>query len=116
MAKQHINVDDDLGLDIRPTRKSRASGTKKRVEYLGKLHELLSKGLPDLIDQNGILDVKKLAGHLGISFQAVYKFFKNDQIPTKRIPTILALSKTQKKGGENFKPLVRDDFWEFLSK
>lgn len=117
VANNNINIDDDLGLDDRPARKPRLSNKGQRTEYLGGLHKLLTRGLPDLVDDQGILDVKRLSDHLGISFQAVYKFFEKDRIPTKRIATVLALSKSQKKKVPvGFKPLVRDDFWEFISK
>ncbi len=115
MKSKIKNADDDFGLDDdRPSRKPR-SKPKRRNEYLGKLHELLTKGLPDFVDDAGILDTKKVADLLGISFQALYKWFERDQIPAKRIAVIVTLSKKQKKKGESFSPLVRDDFWEFLS-
>lgn len=110
MAPNDLTLDDDL--DDKPARKSKPIPT--RTEYLGDLHVMLTKGLPDLVDDQGVLNVKRLSERLGISFQAVYKFFKNDKIPAKRIPMIIALSKAQKTGGKDFKPLVRDDLLRFL--
>lgn len=110
-----INDFDDLGIDERPARGPRANTVVSSTD-LGKLHKLLAKGLPDLVTEAGIFDVERLAKHFGISFQAVYKWFEREQIPAKRVMPVVLLSKNQKNIGAKFKPLVRDDFWEFMSK
>lgn len=113
--KTNLNAADFELEDDKPTRKPRPKKPKARTEYLGKLHILLTKGLPDMVDEQGILDTRALAKYLGISYQALYKWFEREQIPPKRIGGILVLSKKQKKH-EGFSPLVRDDFWEFMSR
>ena len=115
-------IDDEFGLDTEHYPKKRR-GKPARAKDLGPLHKLLTRGLPDFIDENGVLDVRKLAIPVGISFQALYKWFENNQVSAKRLETILHLSANTKKvpapasnGGVEWVPLVRDDFWEFLSR
>lgn len=111
---------DELGLDDNgyPKPKRRKSLMTKD---LGKLHALLVKGLPDYV-QDGILDVTRLSEVVGISFQAIYKWFEREQIGAKRIKMIVELSVNTKNRPKptivegkkvGWSPLQHDDFWEF---
>jgi hypothetical protein len=104
--------------EVAPKTTRRAPYRKRtvRTTFLGPLHVLLTKGLPDLVDEGGVLDTRKLAVLVGISYQALYKWFERNQVPSKRIGILINLSKKQKKVKEGFSPLVRDDFWEFLAR
>lgn len=114
---------DDLGLDTdrypKPKRKKPAPPAE-----LGKLHAILVEGLPDYLDENGGLNVRKVSAKIGISFQAMYKWFDREQISAKRIKAIVQLSEnTQNRpkpklvNGKkvSWQPLQHDDFWEFMA-
>lgn len=86
---------------------------------LGRLNELLTRGLPTYCDADGVLDVKgNLAQALGVSYQAVYGMFKRESISRKRVEQVVHLSEqtraADRPGG--WLPLNRDDFWEFLAR
>lgn len=114
MSSKALQDNDDFGLDIEPTRD--ASTTGPRQQSLGPLHDLLTRGLPDLVKENGILDTEALAHRMGISFQAVYKWYTRNQLPSKRLQRIIDISKSQTKKPKDFKVLKRDDFWEFIAR
>lgn len=93
---------------------------------LGKLHDLLTYGLPEFVNE-GVLDVRRLAAALddGISYQAVYKWFERNRIAPRRATQICQMSRateprfrpaTRFVNGEevSWRPLCRDDFWEFM--
>lgn len=111
---------DDLGLDT-----DRYPKPKRRkpllTKDLGKLHALLERGLPDFHDE-GSLDVRALSGKIGISYQAMYKWFEREQVGAKRIKRLVELSAATKNrpkpkiidGKKSpWTPLQHDDFWEF---
>lgn len=107
--------DSDFGLE--PRRPKPKRNKTRRTEYLGGLHKLLTRGIPDLVDAAGVLDTRVLAKEVGVSYQAVYKWFERNQVPSKRIKTLIRLSKsTKKKPRTDWTPITRDDFWEFLSR
>jgi hypothetical protein len=81
---------------------------------LGKLHDLLVKGLPDYKYEGGF-NAKGVAGDLGISPQAIYKWFERESISPNRIKQLVSLSEKTLNRGENFVALKRDDFWPFIS-
>lgn len=95
----------------------------KPTDTLGGLHELLIRGLPDFVE-DGVLNVKsKLAPRIGISYQAVYKWFDRDRISPKRVETLVYLSENSKKKPatmvvdgkkEPWAPLKKEDFWKFM--
>lgn len=86
----------------------------RKVKDLGKLNSLLIRGLPDWLDEDGILRTYDLAQHLGVSYQALYKIYERNRIPPKRIPALVKLSAESKAQVEGFEPLTADDFLEFL--
>lgn len=103
--------------DERYPRKRRKA---RQLDDLGRLHVLMTQGLPSYCDEDGVLDVKgKLAGALGCSYQAVYSMFKRESISRKRADQVVHLSEQtpavlRPDGWRG--PLVRDDFWEFLGR
>jgi hypothetical protein len=106
----HNHLLDDLDDDMpRSTRKKPRSSR-------GPLHDILTRGLPDLVDKTSIppvCDLHKLAVVLKMSPQGVYKWFqpgRNNAIPFRRVTKIVALSEKQKSGGKAFKPLTLQDF------
>lgn len=108
-------IDDILGADDgypKPKRKK-----APRTEFLSALHETLTTGLPDFVDEFGVLDTRRLAKKIGISFQAIYGWLNHNRISKKRVETIIHLSEsTTKKPDEKWKPLTKEDLWDFLSK
>lgn len=93
----------------------------KKARDLGKLHALLIRGLPDWIDEGGLLRVYDLAKYLGISYQALYKICERERISSRRMVALLKLSRESKKPfnvnmatNEPYGPLTTDDFMEFL--
>ena len=97
----------------------------RKARDLGPLHEVLKRGLPGFVDENGVLDVRAIAKEMGISYQAVYLMFTRGSISKKRINAVCYLSKKTKPsqrpktvvvdGKETpWKPLVLDDFWPFM--
>lgn len=86
----------------------------RKAKDLGKLNNLLIRGLPDWLDDDGILRTYDLAKYLGVSYQAAYKWFDRNRIPPKRIPALLKLSAESKARPEDFQPLTADDFMGFL--
>lgn len=115
-------IEDDFGIDNDRYPKPKRDKTS-RAKDLGPLHALLTRGLPDFLDKKGELDTRKLAKEIAISYQALYKWFENSRVSKKRLATILHLSENTKNkptkeanGGVKWEPLVRDDFWDFLSR
>ena len=91
---------------------------KKRKKHgeLGDLYALMRKGLPDFVDDRGKLDVKALAESLGLSYQAVYKWFERDSINPSRVNQVIKLSESSKVSPADSVVLVRDDFWPFVGR
>lgn len=98
----------------------------RKTKDLGPLHDLLKRGLPEYVDEDGVLNVSRIAEQLGISKTAVYHFFSRKSISKKRIAAVCYLSKKTKpahrpetmvvNGKEvPWAPLVLDDFWPFIS-
>ena len=97
----------------------------RKVKDLGPLHDLLKRGLPAYVDENGVLDVRRIAKEMGVSYQAVYLLFQRGSISKKRIATVCQMSantkpslrpKTVVVDGKEvpWTPLVLDDFWPFM--
>ena len=96
-------------------------------KQLGKLHALLTHGLPEFVN-DGVLDVRRLADEIGdgISYQAIYGWFTRERISARRIIQICQMSRATEPrnrpkqvfvNGEltpEWQPLCRDDFWEFM--
>jgi hypothetical protein len=85
------------------------------------LEQVLYNGLPHYrMEYRGylILDSKRLARDMGISYQALYQWFVRNRVSAKRAKQLIAISeKYQRKfPREEFTPLTRDDFWEFYAK
>lgn len=117
-----VNDDRDLlGINDNkyPARRAR------KQKDLGPLHDLLTRGLPEYVDEGGMLDVKRLAIDLSVSYQSVYHIFTRGSISKKRINQVLELSKRTKPANRPetmvvsgrevlWSPLVLDDFWAFI--
>lgn len=88
--------------------------TPRRVKDSSKLNALLIRGLPNWVNEAGVLDTYGLAEHLNMSAQALYKQFKNDRIAPRRISAIVALSAETKTDDPDFKPLTSEDLMAFL--
>jgi len=104
---------------------SKLTKRPRKAKDLGPLHDLLKRGLPSYVDENGILDVRALAAEMMVSYQAVYLMFSRGSISKQRIATVCHLSASTKpskrpktmlvKGEEvPWAPLVLDDFWPFM--
>ncbi len=91
----------------------------KRISR-GPLHDVLTRALPDFkskVKGEDICDLNKLAAALDMSKQGVYKWFKpgrKNQIPPNQVDRIVEMSHQQKTGGSGFRPITREDFWDFL--
>lgn len=111
-------MDDLLGLedDGRPLN----ARAKKARKSLGDLHLLLTKKLPDLVDpQSGVCNLHKIARLRGMTFQGVYKWFKNheaNQLPYAQAIWLVDLSAKQKTGGPKFAPMTLEDIQPFITK
>ena len=104
-----------MTLDLEPVDDGRPARKRARkARDLGKLHALLIRGLPDWIDDDGLLRVYDLAKYLGISYQALYAQLSRARISPKRINAVIRLSEQSKKGDLDFTPLTHSDFAEFL--
>ena len=98
-----------------PKKRKRA----RRSIDLGRLSDLITRGLPAYCDEDGVLDVKtKLAPTLGCSYQAVYNMFKRNSLARRRVHQLVHLSEQTpaELRPDGFEPLTRDDFWEFLGR
>ena len=98
-----------------------ARKTARKVKDLGRLHALLIRGLPDWIDDDGILMLKEIAKYVGVSPQAAYMWLARESIMPKRIAALVLLSEQSTKPfpvnqvtGEAYGPLTKGDFYEFL--
>lgn len=113
MPKKFNDLLDDPEDDSMP--KTR----KKPRSSRGPLHDILTRGLPDLVDKTSnppVCDLHKLAQKLEMSPQGVYKWFqpgRNNAVPFRRVTTIVELSSKQRTGGRGFKPLTLQDFSAF---
>lgn len=91
----------------------------KKMESRGPLHDVLTRGLPDLKHpQFGVCDLRRLAHELQMSVQGVYKWFKPgrpNRIASATADRLINLSKTQKKRGRDFEPLTHETLWKFIS-
>lgn len=105
---------------------SNTTRAPRKVKDLGPLHELLKRGLPEFVDDDGVLDVAAVAERMGISKTAVYYFFSRKSISKKRIAMVLELSKKTKPrkrpatmivNGKQvpWSALTLDDFWPFMN-
>lgn len=103
----NVGTDPVEGCEPKPRR-------PRKARDLGPLNALLIRGLPDWVDEDGLLMSYEVASYLGISYQALYKIYKRERIPPKRINALINLSAQSKKGGKDFVPLTHEDFAEFL--
>ena len=102
--------------NLQETPPSPESEAKKprRVKDSSELNALLIRGLPNWVNEAGVLDTYGLATHLNISPQALYKQFQKDRVAPRRISALVALSAETKTDDPDFKPLTSEDFLAFL--
>lgn len=122
VARKNTKMETTVTLDLetfddgRPRRKR-----ARKARDLGPLHAMVARGLPDWIDEDGLLMSYDIAEYLGISYQALYKIFSKNRISAKRVAAIVKLSQESVKPfqvnpetGEPYEALTNDDFWEFM--
>lgn len=86
----------------------------RKARNLGKLHARLILGLPDWVDEDGLLRVYDLARYLNVSYQAIYKWLSRERISGKRINALVFLSEQTENPPEGFEPLTHKSMTEFL--
>ena len=95
-----------------------ARGHRWKRASRGPLHDLLTRALPDLIDDRSqVANLHKLAAALNLTYQGVYKWFRpgrTNQIAANQVERIVEMSQKQTTGGADFVPVTREDFWDFL--
>lgn len=93
--------------------------SKKARKSLGDLHVLLTEKLPDLVDpQSQVCDLHQLAKKRGMSFQGVYKWFKDhdeNRLPYPQAMWLIELSEKQRNKPAGFKALTFEDIREFIT-
>ncbi|MFC5394228.1 hypothetical protein [Bosea vestrisii] len=108
-------IDDILGSQ---EPKQAARGHRWKRESRGPLHDLITKALPDFVDDgDSVANLHKLADALDLTYQGVYKWFRpgrKNQIAKNQVQRIVAMSEQQTSGGADFVPVKSADFWEFL--
>lgn len=110
------NEDDMLGIAPGKYPAKKKKKNVRRESSMGGLYDLLKRGLPDYVDDGKLL-VKPLAERLGISYQAMYKWFERNTISPARIDDVVSLSnESAEKMYSEFVPLCRDDFWPFMGR
>lgn len=112
------DLDELIGETPSGTKLRKRNRTKRnRRRSLGKLHDALSKALPDLCDSTGVCDLHALAEKLELSYVAVWKWMRPGQtnrLPARHAGSIAELSKKQKTGGAGFAPATKADFLPFI--
>lgn len=102
-------------MDLEPTEQNQSHANKARkIKDLGPLHALLIRGLPEWVNEEGVLRTYDLAEELGMSYQALYAIYSRGKLPGRRIAALVELSRATENAPENFKPLSYEDFAEFL--
>lgn len=123
-----MDLDDDLNptLSKYPAKKQKKRVVRKNANDLGKLHALLTRGLPEFV-QDGVLDVRKLATEIGdgISYQAIYAWFERERLSFRRVQQICQMSRATEPRFRpapkfvdgnlvEWQPVVMEDFIEFM--
>lgn len=93
--------------------------SKKARRSLGKLHDLLTEKLPDFKDpQSGVCNLHRVAKARGMTFQGVYKWFKDkdaNRVPYAQALWLVETSKVQKSGGAKFEPLTLEEIQPYIT-
>ena len=100
--------------DLEPVDGKYPKKRARKARNLGKLHALLIRGLPDWVDDDGLLRVYDLARYIGCSYQAVYKWLDREKLSGKRIKALVLLSEQTSRGPDGFAPLTYEGLAEFL--
>ena len=117
------DIDDILGSDDGRPKTIRRPKTRAN---LGKLHDLLTEKLPDLIGPGDVCDLHKLSKEMAMTYQGVYKWCSLERLPFKQVKRLVALSQRQKLNNlteaqqdryakSPFEPATEADFHEFIS-
>lgn len=85
---------------------------RSRPGSLGDLYDVLDDALPGYRTDLGHLSVRKLANALGVSTQAVYKWFNKEALPKDKVNPLIELSGS----GSRSKGLTLDDLVPFVFK
>ena len=100
--------------DLEPVDGKYPKKRARKARNLGKLHALLIRGLPDWVDEEGVLRTYDLARYLAISYQALYKIYERDKLSGKRLKALVHLSEQTVNRPEGFEPLTYEQLAEFL--
>ena len=75
--------------------KEKPSVMKKRSRpgSLGALFDVIDEAFPTYRTRLGQLDIRNLSIAIGISHQAMYRWFNNDRLPARNMKTLISLSK-----------------------
>ena len=102
-------------MDLETTEHDRYPAKKARKsKHLGQLNSLLIRGLPDWVNEEGVLRTYDLAETLNVSYQAAYKWWDRNRLPARRIAALVRLSNETTNRPEGFQPLTFEDFAEFI--
>ena len=83
-------------------------------QEFGELHKLLKTTFPEYrTARDNVFDVKRLAGDLDMTAEAIYKWLRNDTLPAKRARQIVEIANKANKAKK--RPLVElEVFLPFL--
>lgn len=123
-----MDLDDDHNptLSKYPAKRQKARKNRKNPNDLGKLHALLTRALPEFVE-DGVLDVRRLATQIGdgISYQAVYAWFERERLHYRRAQELCQMSRATEPRFRpapkfvdgnlvEWQPATMEDFIEFL--
>lgn len=81
------------------------------------LYKFLTAALPDWRTPTGILDVVGLADEIGLSKEAIYKWFRTGNLPAKRCRELHEISQRESNlnilAAENTEPPELSAFYDF---
>lgn len=73
-------------------KKPAAVPERSRPGSLGKLYDLLDAHFPAHRTRLGQLNIRVLSKELGLSTQAMYRWFSSDRLPARKLAVLIELS------------------------